>query len=340
MARSGLARVGLVLLIGALFSMTSVAAAGPSIVPTSLGLHTHCKAGSYSIGIPGYDPVNQLIYVPNLGTTTGSISVLKAPCTNVATIHLPYHASPYAVAFDPANNKMYVADYSLNQIYVVSGTQVKHTIKLANCLPGAGVPDLVWDPAANLMLASDAACDTVVAISDNSIVGAPIPVGDYPWGIAYDPYANEILVGIVAGNNITGLDAGNPFVNAHLNITGFHAGFAPSEIAYDVVDHDDYVLGPLGLALVTGSGSILGTYYGLYAPSGLAWSPSKLLLYVTNSGGNDLLVFRGLKVTQEITGVGCYPGGLVYDDANDKMYVDSFSASVRTCSGPGAVFEL
>jgi DNA-binding beta-propeller fold protein YncE len=294
-----------------------------SQVQTTTGIHKIKVCNIAVGGSPGYDPVNDWLYFPN---GFGSVLVLQAPCTVVGTIQMSGD-HPTAAAFDPANNEMYVSDTTAGAVSVISGLHIRHTIVLPGEL-GLGAPmELLWDPAANMMLLSVfggiPGDSSVVGITGTTVRGAT-SVGIAANGMAYDPYRNEVLVANLESNNVTGLSAAHPFTGPHLNIP---VGGNPASIAYDPADHDDYVLdsGSNNVSVINGAGKELGSIpidtqsYGSYS-TGIGWSQSQLAIYAVNGYSNTVSIVKQMKVVETVRGID-FPTGVVYDDQTGRMYV-------------------
>lgn len=73
----------------------------------------NCVVGSHAV-FPVYDPVNHYVYVSN--QFSGNVSVVKSVGSVLATLSLPPRAEPLGGAFDPVNDRVFVTDYTLNQV--------------------------------------------------------------------------------------------------------------------------------------------------------------------------------------------------------------------------------
>ncbi|MFI5417783.1 MAG: YncE family protein [Candidatus Lutacidiplasmatales archaeon] len=295
---------------GAFRPVSSTISHGPVSGPCSVGTEPT---------FPGFDPVNHDVYVPN--SLSSNITVLSATCVKVGTITLPFGSIPYAAAFDPANNEMYVTDIGLPGVYAISGTTVVSTITSSSFVAPA---QLVWDPGDNLMLVADSYANAVIAISGSTVIGS-VAVGSYPYGICYDPYYNVIVVANQASTNVTLLNAYSPLASALANI---NVSYGPTGCAFDIANHEDYILNGNQVTVMTGTGYVLANIpVGKY-PKGIAWDQAKLAVYVTNGNAGTISVISGTSVVKTIKGVATTPYGLTYDEVNDRMYVAAFGSNV------------
>jgi len=296
-------RVALVIaVIFALLSMgvfaSSFAVAHPATVP--LSKHVKCSAGT-NAEFTAYDPVTKAYYVTN--PYSSNISVFKGTCAQLGTITLPAGAQPRGIAYNPATNKIYVADYSLNQVYVIVGTHVKQTLTS----PALDAPfGIAYDPATGYffgggsMVVTNVNNDTITVLSQTSntgplIVLASVPVGLAPKEIAYSPVYNYLYVTNSLGDNVTIYDA----------------------------------------SLLSLVGSVgVGSY-----PFGIAYDPSSLLVDVTNVNSNNVTMLDGTYIFLSVA-VGTNPYGIAFDPANQRMYVSNYgSANISEISAAGSVVK-
>lgn len=275
------------------------------------------KSFSCSVGTqpeqPAYDPVNHYIYVPNSGS--GNVTVVRPPCTVVATITLPSGSAPTGAVFNSLNNHVYVTDMSLNQVYVISGTTVLSTIvKSAFHCPVFPA----FDPGANV-IAIPNGCGHTVTFLTSTDRALSVPVGKGPGAVGYDPHFATLLVANVLSGNVTVLNA---ITLAHITDVTLGLGYYPNGVVYNPVCACDFV-SDNGLSIVTalsGNGTIIGSINVGLAPSQMAWSQKSLDVYVANYASNNISVIHGTSVVRTIPG-GDQPDGAVYCDFNGMVYV-------------------
>lgn len=298
--------VGMVLSSG----IWSAASARTSWTLTSADKDASCGVGTNPTYL-AYDPVNHEVYVPN--AVSSNVSVIKAPCTVVANITLPYGSEPVAAAFDPQNNYMYVTDQALNEVYLISGTKI---VKTLNGSEFDGPYGVVYDPAYGAMVVTEYGSNEVSVIRDTTFefnVHAGIVE---PEGIDYDPYWGFLDVGAEMYHNVTILDASN-----FSHVASVSVGFSPGAIAYDPADFEDYVTNAGSNSVSVLNGTVVKhTITGPVLPRFAAWSQAKLAMYVTSDGW--LFVIRGNSVVQKISTPGDF--GIAYDDATNNVYVTAY----------------
>jgi YVTN family beta-propeller protein len=309
--------VGTFCVAGALALLALAAPLESESALTTAGLKATCTVGTdpeYS----GYDPVTHEIYVPN--ELAGNISVLKGMCTLIGTITLPPGSEPFQAAFDPANNDMYVTDLALDQVYQISGLTVTATIT------GFSIPQgITFDPGDNLLVVTDAGGGYVSFLQGTSVATTD-SVGCGPGFIGYDPFFATLLVTNDCSSNVTILNA---VTLAH--VTDVPVGNGPQQVAFDYADDMDYVAnhGSGNVSVLYGSGALVSTISGFFAPVGVGWSQATLHIYVGNEGGGSkVFAISGTAIVAKYaTASGALLQGIVYNDANDRMYVGAFGGS-------------
>jgi DNA-binding beta-propeller fold protein YncE len=288
-------------------------AAGASFTPT----YTHCNLDT-SYGFPAYDPVNRAVYIPN--PSDSNITVLRGNCTVLGVIGLRHGGSARAAAFDPANNRTYVTVDDSNgssQVLEISGLRVTHTIWNGSL---RGANELAYDPADRSMLVAAEGNGELVGIQGHTVTGS-VSLGG-AWGVGFDPSFDEILVTNPAGDNVTLVNASDPFGGPHLQLKGV-TGY---NVVYDPRDGYDYISNQLGrVYVVAGNASLVGTVSvgTAYAyTDGITWDSRKAAICVANLDGYNVTLIRGLRVVGVITlPLSSDPYGMAYDASDSRVYV-------------------
>lgn len=288
---------------------------------TIVATDASCVGGDSPV-VPGYDPVNHDVYVPNEGLAgEPSISVFNGTCNLVKTISLGSGAEPWQAAFDPEDNSVYVTDYGLNEVYVITGTKVVQTIT------GIDEPlGITYDPVLLGMDVVSAGTDRVYDVSGTLDLGFGVAffTGSDPYAIAFDPSCDCDLVTNTGSDNVTLADL------SPLGVFAIHVGVSPEGIAYDAASGVVYVADTGSDSLtailpgVTG-GAVDFTVTGFDQPDAVAWDQAYLHIYVTNVGNGKVYVVDGDSILKkESTASDSGASGLVYDDFIDKMYVTGY----------------
>ncbi|HYA58238.1 MAG TPA: YncE family protein [Thermoplasmata archaeon] len=318
-SRSGRSVVVVVVVLGALILvgwLPSASSAQPAL-KAATGV-TACGVGK-GPGFPGYDPVNHDVYVPN--AKSGNITVLSGTCKHVGSIKLPSGAYPVYAAFDPQNDRMYVSDYALNQVYEIRGTSVVYTFNQNF----NGPMGEVWDPGNSAMLVASYNSNQVIAIQ--GINYTSINTGTGPSYLAYDPYFATVLVTNFFTDNVTIINA---LSFRHVGDTP--AGSGPMDIAFDPVNDYDYVTNEYSgnVTVMWGDGTGVGSIGGFKTPAGVAFNQANLRMYVAEYSsklGKVAQVTALKQVGSNNTVSGAQPLGLAFDEYNNYMYVTNFGGS-------------
>ena len=358
--------LGIAVAVGVLLVLVLMPAASSALRPELQGVvaasNTSCHVGG-DPQFPGYDPVNQEVYVPNF--TTGNISVLKGTCTLAGTIKLPKNAEPYQALFDPANNYMFVTDYNLNQIYEISG------MKIVDTYTNSSLGGDLWGPTAMTydtasIDAYNAGALVITNYNGNFITYlqvfqgyqfGTIPVGQSPDAIAFNPTDNAVWVANEDSDNITvvnidwyifyqGIPSEVVKVEASLPV-----GSGLDAVAVDMANGFVYVanFGSNNVTVWNGGSTVEGysiylgtlTYEsvisGLDGPSGATWDQSTLQVDITSINNQKVYAVGGGNVGNEISKKysmpsDSFPTGAAYDAANGDMYV--------TCVGTNSVYVI
>ena len=267
-----------------------------------------CKVGTSPVE-PTYDPVNHEIYVPN--ELSHNISVVKSPCTLAATIKLPSGSEPEAAAFDPQDNYVYVTDFGLNQVYVISGT------KIIDTLHGFDGPyALVYDPCVEgVVITNFGSANLTVATGLYDYSSQP--AGSGPDAIDYDPSFGLTIVANYYSGNVTIYGCG--LVQPGVSVA---VGSDPDGVAYGADCACDAIanFGSANVSVWIPSVGLVSTFTGFDAPTSATWSQARLDVYATNYGSGTLcaVVDGGCKDKISIAkGI----VGSAYDDANGDIYV-------------------
>ncbi len=276
---------------------------------------------------PGYDPVTHEMYVPNEGYPgepdgAPNITVLNETCHRVGTISLPSGAIPIQAAFNPSANYMYVTDYGLNQVYVISGTKIVATMTGFDEPMGITF-DEFWDGMAIVNSGSE----RVDIVYGTINAGVLFYTGSDPYGIAYDPTCVCDLV------TNTGSDSVTVYEDAIETTFSTPVGNSPRGIAFDINNGLDYVAnsGSNNVSILAEGTSFL-TVSGFDGPYGVAWDQATLSIWVTNDGNGKVFELGGSSgnsiLKKVSTASGSHALGLAYDGFNDDMYVTGFDTNV------------
>jgi YVTN family beta-propeller protein len=243
------------------------------------------------------------------------------PAPIVAAVNDFSGSSPEAIAFDPQNGLLYVANSNASNVTVINGT----TNAVARSIPVGVNPDAVAYDSANrrVYVANYGSANlSVIDGSTNSVVRS-IPVGYNPSGIAVDSASGRVYVTNQGSWNIS-------VVNGSTNAvaTSIPATNGPGGIAFDPTSGNLYVaeFDASKVAIIDpANGTTLRSLSVVAQPWGIAFDPANGDVYVTSWGSNAMTVIntatehlvRNLNVGGPTTGVlYCPADGLIWA-AND-----------------------
>ena len=281
-----------------------------------------------------FDSANKDIYVTNYGNKNdieGKASVFDSS-TNTVVDTVPVGTRPRAIAYNPANNEVYVANTVSNDVSVI-GTLNKNviaTIAVGN-LPGNGSSGIAYDFGNGKLYVTNFRSDTLSAIdsSTNKVVD-DIKGFSGPVGVAYDSSNGKIYVTNKEANTVSVVDTLRNNVIATIAV-----GRAPSALVYDPASDRIYVTNS-GLVTARGTVSVIeGSTNKVVAtipvgagPDGITYDPDNARLYVANSFSNSISVIDSSSNSPIATiAVGSQPQGVVFNPSNHDIYVANYDSN-------------
>ena len=191
-----------------------------------------------------FDSKNDRMYVVNwngwsrdypriVAPDNATVSVINtANNSEIATITVGDRS--YDIAFDSANDRMYVTNYADDTVSVIS---TANNSVIATVSVGEYPYGIAFDSANDRMYVTNYADDTVSVIStaNNSVI-ATVSVGENPHGIAFDSANNRMYVTSPRDNTVSVIDTANNSV-----IDTISVGESPKGIAFDPVNNRMYV---------------------------------------------------------------------------------------------------
>ena len=149
------------------------------------------------------------------------------------TIQLPDSAEPYALCYNPSNNKVYSANQLTNSVSVIDGAT---NAVLAHVAVDSFPFALCYDSKDNLIYCANRRSGTLTAIDGaTDIVRATVGVGSEPVALCYDPDDNLVFCANRGSDNVSVVDGATCQVIA---TTGTAA--APSALCYAPAWHRVY----------------------------------------------------------------------------------------------------
>ncbi len=169
---------------------------------------------------------------------------------------------------------------------------------------------------------------SVIDTTTDTVIGVPIPVGSFPAGVAVMPDGSKVYVTNSGDGTVSVIDTATDTVSATIMMPSDPQGVvvAPDGLtAYVAVNPSP---GAGGLAWIdttidTGFSLVLPTVM-MTTAQGVAVTPDGSKVYVTNSGGNTVLVF-------DIMGGGVTPFATEITVGNTPFSLGSFIGTVPSC---------
>jgi YVTN family beta-propeller protein len=302
-----------------------------------------CSTGS-APSVPGYDPANQDLYIPNFNS--GTITVLKNPCVYVGNITLPSGAHPSQATFDPDTDYLWVTDWSLNQVYLISNLKIVSTIP-----SGAGHLDEPFGVTSVPNLDADFSTSpggmAVANFGSNSIslfdsgpelkpwsYDLNIPVGKGPSLMVYAPVSGLLFVANTNSNNVTEINGSSDQTQSTVAV-----GSAPIGIAFDYYWGMVYVADSGGscvsILFAEAPFALYDTVCGFSSPHYVAYDQTNQQMFVTNYGTGDVSVFGTgsqppgpLTLDKYSEPASAEIDGIEWDGYDGQMFLDGSASDV------------
>lgn len=261
----------------------------------------------------------------------GAITVLDpSPSPSLMGL-LPAGNGPSEVAYDSADQRVFVTNYCSNSVTVVDAAN-NSIVRLS--LPVGSEPygiaydssnDTVWvanENSQNLTVLNGSTLATVRTVH--------LPQG-YPYGLAWDPQNHSIFVSDIYGRSVTVLDAYSFAVTA----PSLPAGNNPQGLLYDPQNGFVYVAngGSDNISVLNAtSHQPVGAIPTVAGTSALALDPEDHLVFATDTGGSRIVVVDTLNETAQRPTLPASqnPEGVLYDPLTHQVDVPNFGTGAIT----------
>jgi YVTN family beta-propeller protein len=238
--------------------------------------------------------------------------------------------APYAIAYDSANNYIYVANSNSSNVSVINGAT---NSVIARISVWSGEDGMAYDSVNNYIYIANGGSNNVSVINGvtNTVI-ANIFVGALPEGVAYDPSNNYVYVGHGAYPQTLGLSILVFVINCASNtvIANISVGSRgwPDAIAYDSSNNYVYVAngGSNNVSVINGAtNAVIASISVGSEPYAIAYDSGNNYIYVCN--GDNVSVINGAtnSVIASIS-VGSEPYAVAYDPSNNYIYVANFDS--------------
>ncbi len=232
-----------------------------------------------------------------------SVTAATSSPNNLAKIAtVPVGGEPQFAVYDPTNGLVYVPNWAANNVSVLNGTSVVATLNVGS------IPfSTTYDPANHEVYVVNEGSGNVSVINGTSVV-ASVPVGSLPQFATYDSANERLYVSNSGSANVT-------VINGTSVVATIPVGSDPSRV-------------------------VIGQSSG--GGGGGGWSPAVVaspVIYVPNTGSNNVTVVGGISGTQVLASVpvGTSPQFGTWDPNNVWLYVPNLGSdnvSVLTSTTP------
>jgi YVTN family beta-propeller protein len=261
---------------------------------------------------------------------------------------IPVGDQPQGIAYDPANQKIFVTNYGSNSVSIFDTNLESFRPReiVTSEFVGNGPRGIAYNPDDNLMYVVNELDGSVVRVNFNGKVvdEPPIRVGMNPWDIAYNEADKKMYVTNSGDNTVSII---SPVATTSRPITRpleavIPVGQEPLGIAFNPTSNTMYVTNHAShsvsvissdtntvTATIPARGSV-----DLFGPHGIAFNAEIQRMYVANQqGDNTVSTLDGTTIEDTIT-VGAAPTGVAFESANDLVYVTNLQDStVSVISG-------
>jgi YVTN family beta-propeller protein len=284
-----------------------------------------------SIAIGGLNPKTLYYYrvaASNvLGTNYGSVLSFTTGTSVIKTVAAG--TKPWDVAVNPNTNKIYVANYSSNNVTVIDGATNATTTVPAGTQPKA----VAVNADTNKIYVANYGSSNVTVIDGATNTTTTVPTGSYPKAVAVNPATNKIYVPTY-NNSVTVIDGAT-----NTTTTTVPAGNGPSAVAVNPVTNKIYVVNAssTNVTVIDGATNATTTVPTGAGTSAVAVNSVTNKIYVANQNGNSVTVIDGATNTTTTITVptgSSYPYVVAVNPVTNRVYVlNSLSNDVTVIDG-------
>jgi YVTN family beta-propeller protein len=253
-------------------------------------------------------------------------------------------AGPDAVAYDSANNYIYIANKGSNEVSVINCTT---NSVIASISVGSWPEAVTYDSASNYLYVANWESSNVSVINgaNNSVIATISEGTSWPDAIAYDPSNNYLyvaygyhphFVGQFAPLTVSVINCASNSVISSISVGGRRS--YPDAIAYDSSNNYIYVANSLSYnvsVINAATNSVISSINVGHSPVGVAYDSGNNYIYVTNYGQNNVSVINGAtnSVIASIN-VGSGPDAVAYDSFYNYIYIANVGSSSISIISP------
>ncbi|OGF17159.1 MAG: hypothetical protein A2509_10050, partial [Candidatus Edwardsbacteria bacterium RIFOXYD12_FULL_50_11] len=214
-----------------------------------------------------------------------SVTVIDGVTNDTATVATG--SAPFALAVNPATNKIYVANYGNANVTVIDGA----TNGTATVWAGANPRAVAVNPLTNKAYVANYNDSSVTVIDGATNDTATVTVGAKPRAVAVNPLTNRIYVANEGSASVTVIDG------ATNDTTTVATGPSPYDVAVNPVSNMIFVanVGNDSVTVIDGATNTTCAIAAGPAPCDLAVNPVSNRIYVVNNGGSSVTVIDAVR---------------------------------------------
>ena len=231
---------------------------------------------------------------------------------------------PYAIAVNPATNKIYVANNASGNVTVFDGATFTATT-VAD--PTASGPiALAVNPVTNKIYVANYGSATVTVINGFMNTFTTVNVGTNPRAIALDPLTNQVYVANNGSATVTVIDG------ATNNTTTVTVGTNPYAVAVNPATNKIFVAnyGSANVTVIDGTTNNTSTVAAGTNPCAVAVNPVTNKIYVANNGSANVTLIDGATNNASTVSAQTNPDAVAVNPLTNKVYVANHGSNSIT----------
>jgi YVTN family beta-propeller protein len=295
-------------------------------------------AGAGSVAV---DPNGSRVFVVNSGA--GTVTSINSSTDRVAGTTV-LGGNPSRTVWDGADGKLFVVNPTLNNVSVLNGS----TGTLLANIPVTADPDgLAFDPSNGEVYVQSGTNGrvSVISTSTDSVTANVTLGGGYPYGILYDPAANDVRVLTVLPNFIKTISGSTNTVVGTVNLSS--GSETPNGMAIDpttgtiFVDEIDPTDGGRVVVLNGSTGGQVAAVGVGTTPGPMFLDPADGVAFIENTFSYNLSVLSLSNDSLVATiPVGAGIDGATWDPYSDSVFFTNSGQGTMSIVNPPGRYEL
>ena len=233
--------------------------------------------------------------------------------------------SPFGVAYDPADARLFVANTGSGNVTVISDAT---NTTIGSVPVGLDPYGVAYDNRTNSIFVANGGSNTVSVINGSTLrVVTNVSVGTGPVGLAYDPVSDDVIVANNLSNNVSVIAA-----SSYTVVATVAAGDGPYAVAVDNATGNVFVsnTGSGNITVIAPRGNATLATIGVgSSPEGMAYDAATRTLWVAQWIDTVTLVSS---VTFRVVQVLLFdPAGAVYNPDDKEVCVTNAANATFQC---------